>query len=759
MRRPDRFTLAWWAALAAVAVALCGAPLFDLLGFEFAFAVSIPLSLYAGHCGVRARRAARRHPWASWARASKQALAAALIPLVIITANALRVQNCDYLEGLAFYGLITAAGAVVAAGWGAAIGRFFPRRGYPVFVAGVLATLALAGWRFWFHPPVDLFHPFFGYWPGALYDDVLHIDDRLLWSRFEDLAYAVAALAGSALPRALRPRPALAAAAAFGLAAFARAGATRHAVHRDAEWIADALGGAVATEHLRIMHPASWSPDDVRLMSDELEFAYAELRAFFGFDTSRPITVWIHPDDVTKKRLMGARRVRIAKPWQWAFHVHAPTIGQPVLVHEMAHVFSAEIAEAPHHLSLYRGVVPHMPLIEGLAEAATWKTDRLDLHQWSAAMQRIGVAPPITELLAPAGFYRRNARTAYTLCGSFARYYHDTRGADALAAAYRQGSFEGPGAPLAALVAEWEAFLATQPLEANALAWAEARFDQPSIFGRACAHEIAALRDAARDATPREALALVERILAHQPGDVPARLARIDLLAVLDRRDEAEVAARALADDPRAGAVARAEARERVADLVALGGDGEAARALYADVAATAFERADLRRLAVKRAALDTGLAGRRALEYLAAPPADPLLRRALLDAVVAADPGWAPGRYLRGRALLATEPALGLADLTAAAPGLVDPSLRFEVARMVAAVAFDAACYALAAERFARLAERDDLALSRGERVGLATWSRRARFFAGRERPLPAACADIDTASMALDDAAGPRE
>lgn len=108
---------------------------------------------------------------------------------------------------------------------------------------------------------------------------------------------------------------------------------------------------------------------------------------------------------------------------------------------------------------------------------------------------------------------------------------------------------------------------------------------------------------------------------------------------------------------------------------------------------------------------------------------------------------------------MLATQTALGLADLTAAAPALVDPSLRFEVARMAAEAAFEAGCYATAAARFAGLAAHDDLALSRGERVGLSTWSRRARFFAARERPLPAACADIDTASMALDDAAGPRE
>lgn len=770
MSRPDRFTAVWWAVLAAIALALCGMPLFDLLGFEFAFAISIPLTFYAGHCGVRARRATPGRPWQSARTAARAALIASLWPLAIITANALRVQNCNYLEGLAFYAIITATGAIVAAGWGAAIGGVFARRGYAIFIAGVLATLALAGHRFWFDPPVDLFHPFFGYWPGALYDDVLVIDDRLIWSRFEDLAIAAAALAGTTLPSNLRWRPALIAAAAIGLAAFARHGATRHAVHRDAEWITTALGAVTVTEHLRIVHPATWTPDDRRLMTTELEFAYAELRAFFGFETSRPITIWLHPDETTKKRLMGARRVRIAKPWQWAFHVHAPAIGQSVLVHEMAHVFSAEIADAPHHLSLYRGTVPHMPLIEGLAEAATWKTDRLDLHQWSAAMHRIGVAPPLAELLAPAGFYRRNARTAYTLCGSFARHYHDTHGPGALAAAYRAGTFETAGADLPSLIADWQAFLTAQPLPDHALAYAEARFDHPSIFGRACAHEIAALRNAAATALPRDALHHIEAILHHQPDDIPARLAYADLLAALDRPSEARTIARALADDPRAGAIARAAARERLADLAALAGDPDTARPLYAQVDAIAFERADLRRLAVKRAALEAGEAGRHALAYLAdQSPEDPYFRGQQLDALVDADPDWAPGRYLRGRFLLATQPTLALIDLSAAAPHLTDPSLRFEIARMIAAAAFDAGCYPQAATRFAHLADRTDLDLTPGERAALATWTRRSTFFAAHAAPDPApadppdlaspTCADIDINSMPLDDAPGPAE
>ncbi len=757
--RIDRFTLAWWMVLAAVAAALCAVPLFDLLGFEFSFAMAIPLTLYAGACGVRARRADRRG-FVAWARASRAALVGALPPLVLITANALRVQNCDFAEGLAFYGVITLTGAVVAAGWGVALGRSAPRRGVAVFALVFVGTVLAAGWRFWVDPPVDLFHAFLGYWPGALYDDVILIDDRLLWSRLEDLAVAAALVGLSRVGRAPR-RAWLQAAGLVTLALSVHLGARAHAVHRDAAWVAEALGGRTETEHVVLIHPAAWRPAEVEALAAEMEFAYAELRAFFGFDLSRKATVWLYPDDVTKKRLMGARRVRIAKPWQWAFHVHAPAVGQSVIIHEMAHVFSAEIADAPHHLSLYRGVVPHMPLIEGLAEAATWKTDRLDLHQWSAAMQAIGVAPPLDEVLAPTGFYGRNSRTAYTLVGSFARYCRDRFGTEALAGAYRAGDFDDIPRPFDALVADWRAFVGAQALEPAALAFARARYDRPAIFGRACAHEIAALRARAAAAPPAQALIVTDEILGHLPGDIPARLTRIGLLMQLERWDAARVTAAALAADERAGAVARAMARERLADLRALSGEADAAREGYAAARVAAFARSDLRRLRIKRMALDGGRAGARALRYLSLPsPLDPVERLSELDTLVALDGDWAPGRYLRGRARLTHDPA-GAADDLSRARTIDDASVRIEIERLLARLLFDQRCFAAAAARFEALAGHP--ALDRGEAERAAQWVRRSRafgtFFAGRARPGAVDCAEIDIDAAALDDAARSKE
>lgn len=791
------FVAGWLAALGVIALALCGVPLFNLLGFEFAFSMGIPLVIAAGAAGVRARRATPDAPWRAWLRATGLALGLSALPLAIITLNALRVQVCDYLEGLAFYAVIPLAGAITAAGWGVAAARLSARRGVLLFVIALVVTIGLAIARFWMHPPVDVYHPLLGYWPGALYDDVILIDDRLIWSRLEDLGWATALVALSALPGGRRRW--LVAGLTTLVAVGLRFGATAHAVHRDAEWVEGALGAVTETEHVRMVHPADWSPETVARLGHEMEFAYAELKRFFGFDTTRKVVAYLYPDDQTKKRLMGARRVRIAKPWQWAFHVHAPTVGQTVLVHEMAHVFSAEIADGPHRLSLYRGLVPHMPMIEGLAEAATWPTDRLDLHQWSAAMRRIEVAPALDTVLAPAGFYGKNSRTAYTLCGSFARYFRDTVGADALAEAYRAGRFDLPGRPpFAEVAADWERFLDGLRLPTNAETYARARFDRPAIFGRACAHEIAALRRAARDRRPPVALARLDEILGHLPRDVSARLRRAAVLIRLGQLATARAQAAELADDDKAGAVARSRAREQVADLDALDGLTSAdpaalerARAAYESAAAVAFTRTDQRRLAVKRAALDRGPAGRQAIALLiGAPPlgASPGARRpttrARMAAMIEAAPDWGWSRYLNGRFLVGRSAArrapqtsadraadappaepepsrrddlrAGLADLVRArqALGGVEP-IALEIDRLIARAAFDHGCFARAEARYRALEGRPGL--SEAERSGFERWTRRAIFFAGRAPDRPLLCTEIDTIAAPDHDASRP--
>ncbi len=748
--RPTRFDLAWGAVLLACAAGLCFVPLFNLLAYEFAFAMALPVTIAAGSIGLRtARRLGPSEALLAARRAAGHALALAAVPLVPITLNMLRVRNCNYTEGLTLYALLPGLAAVVGALWGTACGLFSPRRGGWLYAAVVLGSIVMAVAAFWTQPPIDAFNAFLGYYPGSLYDEVIPLDDRLLWSRAEDLAWAFAAMAAA---MALR-RPAGANARrryAWGfltlLAVLAvRLTATAHDVHRNAGHIQIALGGRYEAPGLVVYHPKAWPAESVADLALELRFALGELEAFFGVKPSGPVEAYLYPDERTKKRLMGAGGTRIAKPWQRAIHVHAPAIGQEVLRHELAHVVAAEIADPPLHVSLYNGFIPHPGLIEGVAVAATWDGGRLDPHQWTAAMRRIGVAPKIEHVMQPDGFLTSNSRAAYTLCGSFVRYLREKAGSEVLARVYRTGTFDADGdASFDSLVSGWSAHVDAQPLSEGALAMAQVRFDRPAIFGKVCAHEVAALWDLAEGSEGRgefvAALARVDEILGHVPKDADAALHRAQLQYRTGDVEGARATAAIVAERQDVGIARRARAREWLADLDGLEGRLEAARDAYGSALKTAFDRAQERRLAVKLAALEAGEAGREVLKLLAAPPggdgADAVFAR-----VRELRPDWAVGRYLLGRRQVQKRAwEAGAETLRGAlAAGLQPPALRLEAERLLAEALFSRRRYAEAAIAFATLAERTDLGLDRGESETLRTWSRRARFFeAHRDAPPP---------------------
>ena len=766
-------TAFWGLLLTGVSTALCFVPLFDLLAYEFSFAMSAAVALAAGATGVRIVKRtrakgtlhARRRAWVVeglWLRATDRSLRLALLPLVPITINVVRVTNCDYLEGLAFYGLLAGVAAVVGAGWGVLAALTVRRGAFALYVFGVLATVVVGAARVWFQPPVDVFNPFVGYFPGSIYDEVIPIGERLIWSRIADVGLVAVAIAvarplytprdvrihlGPHWPGALLfrtwPRFAVALAALIG-AGFAWPALDALGLYRDTGYVRAALGGLTRTTHFEIYHPRDWAREDVDRLGRDLEFRHAQLTDFFGRAPSASIGVYYYPDTATKKRLMGAARTRIAKPWQRAVHLQRPALGDSVVAHELAHVFSAEIADSPHRLSLARNWLPNMGLIEGLAVAATWESGRLDPHQWSAAMRQLDIAPDVERLMDPSGFLATHSRTAYTTCGSLVRYLRDRHGVATMAQVYRDGHFDRQQTPdLDALALEWRAMLDRTPIDEGSLAMARVRFDRPAIFGRRCAHEIAARLEAsdraARAGDLDTAIRELDAVLGFVPNHRRAQMRRVRLLYAAERFAEARVGASALATDEGAGIARRARAAEWLADLdvVERGEAGlETARAHYREVLDFAFDRGQARRLAVKLDALGEGEPGRNVLEMLTgrrASDAPPLVEA--FEAILAASPSWPVARYLHARqAIFAGQGEVGRRGLRAAVrAGLPHPALAVESHRLIARSLFDEGRYDEASAAYSALAERDGLGLSRGERSGLATWAERAAFFATR--------------------------
>jgi hypothetical protein len=754
--RLGRRALLWGAALALLAAILCAVPLFNLLGYDFSFAVGLAAALAAVDVGHGAAAAARRRAepvslGQLVGRAALGALGMLALPLLFSLLNALRVKNCNLLSGLAFYGLLPVGTALVGAAGGLAAGLLFPRRGrLAAFALPVLSVL----WsllRLYRDPAVFALDPFGGYFPGPIYDEALRPPERLLWFRMCNLVWAAAPLAWIGVftggghpspggPPRLARRPdrwawpwIASAAAVTVLAAILfqlRGPLGFHVRHRDLETV---LSRRTESAHF-VLHsdPASGqTAEDIQLVHRDLEFRYQQLVRILGTEPGR-VTVYQFATGASKKDLVGAGNTLFAKPWTREIFVQNDRFPAGHLRHELAHVFAAGFGDPLFGVSFawhFWGPLP-LPrlasgLIEGIAEAADYgdPDGRSTIHQEARAIVADGRAPPLSAVVG-AGFSTLAGARAYTLAGSFCHFLLRARGPERLRAIYRSaGDFPGVyGESLAALEAKWRAFLEQQPLDPAERAGAQERFRRPAIFQKVCARELAARVAEARGrmhATPDRAIALLNSACLDDPGEPIFRLDLADALVVAARLDEALTTAAAVEKEPGMTWPLRARAAGLAATLHFHAGRFPEAEAAVKRALAVATDEGEER----------TGQAKLRAL-------ADPLARRTLgrvlfgdgpgrgTDAAVAlylitefarAAAGERLGPYLVARQLAWRDPRLSLPYLEGACPtappgaagqpsGPLSPLFERECVRMTGEAAFRAEDFARSRAAYERL-------------------------------------------------------
>ncbi len=661
-QRLDRRAVIWGAILAALALLLDFIPLFDLLGYDFSFAVGLCAALAAADIGHGVVAAARgHHPpadgadrapdlWRLTGRALARSLSVLIAPLLLSVLDTVRVRNCSLLAGLGFYALLPIATVLFAAPAGVLAGLGFPRRGrllaFLLPAVSVLWTLV----RLYQDPAVFAFDPFGGYFPGPIYDEALRPPLRLLLYRVANLiwittalTFAAAAIGRGRDPRAWR-RPQLAIAAALlvaSVALFASGGGLGFHIQRSD--LARALPGERQTTHfvLRYDPTQGYAPIDIALMLEDLEFRYEQLHQRLGAEPRGPITVWEFPSAESKKSLVGAGNTLFARPWTREIFVQGDRFPSVRLRHEMAHVFAGAFGDPLFGVSLawrWHGPLP-LPtlasgLIEGIAEAADAGADDAEstIHQEAAAMIASGRAPPL-ETVVGAGFSAQSGARAYTIAGSFCRFLLETRGAEAMQRLYRSaGDFVGAyGVPLTTLEAEWRDFLSHQPLDAQDRARASEQFRRPAIFKKVCARELAARLQQARAVqaiAPERAVALLEQTCADDPNEPIYRLALGEAWAASGQLPRALEVTSQLTSDGDLTVPMQARVSSLAGTLYFLSGDYANAEAAERRVLKLAPDEAE-RRLAYSR------------LRALAQPNARQTLGRALFGdrAGVASDP------------------------------------------------------------------------------------------------------------------------
>jgi hypothetical protein len=589
-----------------------------------AIGTALELSLREESLGTGVARGALTGAW----------LAAVAFATAVL--QGVRVGMCDLVGGAVDFALGAGFGCILGGVWGALaaeLARGRKRRRLACVLLGIALPLGCAlvsVWRFYASPMVFAFDPFVGYFSGTLYDTIIETGGALLTYRVGSAAtLTFVALASTLVVReggrfrlvSLRGGSAQAR-AALAFVALATSVTITALGAKLGHWetpstIAEALGGRRSGARCDVVFPDSMRPDESALLVKDCEEELASVEAYLGAKGPDRVTAFFFRDPAEKKRLMGAATTYIAKPWRKEVYLQVAPYPHPVLGHELAHVVAGNFGEGPFHVA---GLWPNPGLIEGTAVAASPDDDALTDAEWAKAMLDSKMLPPMKSVFS-FDFLGENASKSYTIAGAFVRWLVGRFGSAVLRSWYGGGDIEQLTAmSWPSLDAAFRDELAKLVLPPDAVAFAKAKFERPSVFGRTCPHQIdALLHEADKCAQGMEigrAEALFDRVLSRDAHDFNARYKRAVMNARYGDHDAGRRDLEALVRDPETPRTWRDKSEEAIADDDLLAGRFEDASARYRRLAEGSVEEDEARTLEVKSLAA-TRPEARRAVEAL----------------------------------------------------------------------------------------------------------------------------------------------
>ena len=580
------------------AAALSFSPLLGIHGVESALALGIVLPPWvAAFAANYQRKRGSDRGFDVMMHAIGGGLLVWTVPVAILALNAIRVRQCAPLEGLAFMLLGPGLGCALAAATGVWVAGLSARSRWSPWLAAAVPLAALL-WglsAFYMTPAVYVFSAFAGYFPGAIYDDLVPIPTRYLTYRGVTLLAIVAlvlmfdALWDRAsglldLRRGLRRRLGTLAVGSSMLAIVATAYVFGNELgHRiSADYLEEKLGKREVGRHCVIHLPRETPPEDVARLVEDCDFQVARTRRLLGLESAEPVTVYLFRHRDEKKALIGVGRTLIAKPWRNEVYLQTRGWPHPVLGHEIAHAVLKDAAPGPFAVSGgLGGLVPNPGIVEGAAVALAWDVrDGLDPDQWSRILLERDELPAAEDLMS-LRFTALPPTRAYMAAGSLLRFSLATRGVESFLNDYEQGKL----AELPNLESEWRRYLAGVPVTDQERGVAEVALARPSIFTAVCPHRLAKLRaDLGNDAAARDDARTIEtcrEMLKIDGNEAQAHASLVGALARTGRADEAREELDALRAAMSAPKPIVAAALEQLADASWTLGEVDEAAALY----------------------------------------------------------------------------------------------------------------------------------------------------------------------------------
>ncbi len=697
---------AFWTSLILqffLALLLAFVPLFNLLGYEFCLAISLLASVLAGPVGISTVRHSKgdRSWFSLWLLATTANWIASIPAFLIISLNALRVQNCNFTQGVILFLLLPMATSLICSAWGVAVGLVIRRRflSGSAFAVLWIAVAIINIWEVWSGPQILSYNQLAGWIAGPIYDDVIEPGTPLIMSRIFGLALSVALLIlaswiGNKAALKIK-RYGMWSSILFVAALCTAAGlwgySGRLGFGRQRSALEKLLQGTTRTRHFLIHHVSDLDTASRKMLAVEHEFCLYQIKQLLGDYDLPTIDSWVFSDFSQKRRLLGAGRTQYTKPWQPAIYINGTSIPHSTLKHELVHAYASSFGSGPFAVSASHGILINPGITEGLAVAVDWPARRFSPHTWSAALRRIGKAPAIKNLFDPIGFWSASAGRSYTVAGSFVRFLLDTYGPAKLKRAYTAGTLNGIyPTDTSGLIKEWEKHLDEMQIDQWVEELAKLRFSRRSVFDRRCAHEIASLRARARRSFSSnrimEARQALNEILYHIPSDISAQETLMEIDVREGKTERAISLAEKLVSRKDLSSANKTLLLSRMGDFMGRIGKLKRASELQQQVLEAHLSDSSDRTAVVKLLAMKHMEHAKAILELLDTGKLSALTFLDLKD-VILSQPGWAEAWYILGRQLFNKkqyERAMGYL-WHAGLLGLAHPSLAAENLRLIA--------------------------------------------------------------------------
>ncbi len=500
-----RATLVVAALLLIASFACTQIPLLNYLGFEFSFFQAIFAGFLLGLLTVLRWNAVQpkseREYWAFVAGLIRPAALLVLVPLVVISANAIFVKNCSFTQGFRLYLLYVLPSACFCVSLGVVSAVVARKRRKTFYIFLFVLLLSHIPFVTLTRPQIFAFNPIAGYFPGLSYDEAIGGELRLLVFRIGTLGTAAMLFVVGAIVFRMnhgKARPADDKDRSVGYIAVLIATlvicgslyalSDTFGLSSSTKYITEQLGGIQRTWHFVIVYPKkSVNASRLRQIALKSEFYFGELRRDLGVDPRRPIVLFLYDSPAQKERLVGAARTDFTKPWLGQVHLNLEDV-DAVLKHELVHAVLAEKGFPVLQ------VAPNSGLIEGAAVAQERFEYGESLHRLAAQILATGIRPNITDMFSMSGFFKSYPGVSYVIAGSFCRYLIDRYGISKFEDVYAFGRFEPTyHKSLDSLAAEWRRAIGSIPVTTANLEKAAYLFKRSPLFGKECARVIANL--------------------------------------------------------------------------------------------------------------------------------------------------------------------------------------------------------------------------------------------------------------------------